>query len=109
MPIASALPSLDINAGIFVTPGGQSIITPDWLRAEDDAPNANPGGFPIFEVVLAPSHGTLLVAGQPASTFTMNDIDSGLVTYRQDGGAATGDQFTLALASDAYGNTIPNF
>jgi 20S proteasome alpha/beta subunit len=100
---------LDINAGVFVTTGGQNIISPDWLRADDAAPNAYPGDQPVFEVIQAPSHGALLVSGQVASTFTMLDIDRELVTYKQDGSATSSDQFTLALASDAYGNSISDF
>ena len=100
---------LRVNAGAFVTPGGQSTITPDWLRAEDNAPNAYPGDNVVFKVVQGPAHGTLLVGGQAASTFTMLDIDRSLVTYQQNGGAASSDQITLAIASDAYGNTVPDF
>jgi Ca2+-binding RTX toxin-like protein len=99
---------LRINAGIFVTSGGQSIVTPDWLQVEDNAPNAYPNGFPVFQVIQGPSHGSLLVSGQPASTFTQLDIDRGLVTYRQDGSPAQSDQFTLAVVNDAYGNAIPS-
>jgi hypothetical protein len=99
---------LDINAGVFVTTGGQSVISPDWLRVDDAAPNAYPSGFPTYSVVQAPSHGTLLVSGQVATTFTQLDIDRDLVTYEQNGTASGSDQFTLAVVNDAYGNTIPD-
>jgi hypothetical protein len=97
---------LRINAGVFVTAGGQSIISPDWLQVSDAAPNAYPNDQPIFDIVQGPSHGTLLVSGQVASTFTQLDVDRGLVTYQQNGSSAQSDQFTLAVANDAYGNTI---
>ena len=93
---------------MFVTNGGQSKLYPDWLLVDDGAPNANPNGFSIFQVAQGPSHGTLLLNGQAASSFTQLDIDRGLVTYQQNGSAAQSDQFTLAVVTDAYGNSIPN-
>ncbi len=99
---------LAINSGVFVTLGGQSVITPDLLRVNDAAPNAYPTGFAVFQVIQQPSHGTLLLSGHVASTFTQLDIDRELVTYQQDGSSAPGDQFTLAVLNDAYGNSISN-
>ena len=109
LPVQAVDPVLvRINAGMFVTNGGQSKLYPDWLLVDDGAPNANPNGFSIFQVAQGPSHGTLLLNGQAASSFTQLDIDRGLVTYQQNGSAAQSDQFTLAVVTDAYGNSIPN-
>jgi hypothetical protein len=92
---------LRINAGMFVTSGGQSALSPDWLRLDDSAPNANL----TLTLKDAPAHGTILLSGQPASTFTLNNLSQ--LTYRQDGSAALSDQFSFAV-TDAYGNSLPD-
>lgn len=94
---------LRINAGAFVTSGGQSIIPVHWLQATDAATTDN---F-TFTVKNGPLHGALLLSGLSASTFTQLDIDRGLLTYRQNGGTAQSDQITLSV-TDAFGNSIPD-
>jgi autotransporter passenger strand-loop-strand repeat protein len=94
---------LRINSGAFVTTGGQSTISPDWLRVEDNAPNPN---F-TYTVVGAPQHGTLSVSGQAAATFTQNDVYSHNVVYKQDGDTAQSDQILISV-TDTYGNSIPD-
>ena len=92
---------LGINTGIFVTPGGQSVIASDWLRVGDNAPNSNL----TFSVKQGPIHGSLLVSGQAVSIFTQDGLAH--LIYKQDGGSAQSDQFTLAV-TDAFGNSIPD-
>ena len=90
---------VEIDAGMFVTTGGVSKFAADWLRVVDNAPGLT------FTLTQTPSHGTLLLGGQPVSSFGPSDLYS--LSYQQDGGPAQSDQFAFNV-SDAYGNSIPN-
>ncbi len=94
---------LGINAGMFVTSGGESVVSPDWLRIFDNAPDAKL----TLTLRQPPSHGTILLSGQlpSGSSFTVSELYQ--LSYRQDGGAAQSDQFSFAV-TDAYGNSIPD-
>jgi hypothetical protein len=58
-----------------------------------------------YGLVTAPSHGTLLLNGAAATSFTQADIDAGHVAYQENGDLAKNDSFTFTV-SDPAGNQI---
>ena len=59
-----------------------------------------------YTVQTAAAHGTLLVNGAPANSFTQAEIDDHRVQYRASGDGATSDGFTFQ-ATDAAGDQTP--
>ena len=51
----------------------------------------------VYTVTSVPTHGTLLVSGMPATQFTQQQINSGLVSYQHDGTATVADSFGLTV------------
>jgi hypothetical protein len=75
-------------------------ITSSLLRFDD---NVSTHAQETYTVITAPSHGALLMSGSVTSSFTQADIDNGLITYHQDGSAASSDSFGF-IVTDAAGN-----
>ena len=58
-----------------------------------------------YTVLTAPVHGSILLNGTAAASFTQADIDNGLVQYRENGDVASGDGFAFQV-SDPAGNRV---
>ncbi len=90
-----------------VSTGGIATISHNFLWSYDKDNLTGAYGDPadITYTVTAPAHGTLLLNGVAANTFTQADIDNGLVQYRQSGDMASSDEFTFTV-SDPAGHQI---
>ncbi len=84
-----------------VSTGGTVTISTSFLSSFDPD---NSAANLTYTVLTAPTHGTLLLNGVAAASFTQADIDNGLVQYRQNGDVASSDGFTFKL-SDPAGNS----
>ncbi|RMD69110.1 MAG: hypothetical protein D6818_10695, partial [Bacteroidetes bacterium] len=89
---------LQVTIMPLVVPAGSSApVTPQQLDPDTNEPVS-------YTTLVLPAHGTIDIGGEPAmvgSTFTQDDLASGLVTYVHDGGAATSDQIVLdAISAD---------
>jgi len=76
----------------------------------DDGPGVWSAGkfFPLaYTIASGPPHGTLLKNGAPTSRFTQADIDSGSVTYHEDGSTVSNDAFSFKV-TDPAGNRTAN-
>jgi len=97
-----------------VAAGGTVVLLRSNLLATDNnTPKATDAQL-LFTVTLPPSHGSLHLSGSPASQFTQQDINDGLVTYTNSGGTA--DSFGMFVRVTAtpgvakpYSPTFTNF
>ena len=62
--------------------GGSATISRDFLWSTDSIFGDDQL---TYSVLAPPSHGTLLLNGNPTSHFTQDDINRGVVQYREDG------------------------
>jgi hypothetical protein len=69
--------------------------------------DAGPPWQETFSVTFAPADGTLLKNSTPTSSFTQDDINNGLIAYRETLGGTTSDSFAFSV-SDPYGDTTAN-
>ena len=86
---------LATNNGLTLARGSSAVISASLLETTDvdDLPNDL-----VYTVTSGPTHGTLLVNGTPATQFTQQQINSGLVSYQHDGTATLAD--SLGLTAD---------
>ena len=73
----------------------------DRLQTTDEDQNS---ASPTYLITGAPSEGTLLINGVPATigtTFTQADIDAGLVSYSHSGSEAPLDGFTFDILENS--------
>ena len=94
-------PVVTTNFGLTVTEGGSGVISQFVLQATD--PDNTPDEL-TFTVTAGPAHGTLLVNGTAATTFTQADINAGVVSYLNDGSESFTDSFTFTV-SDGHSAT----
>ena len=100
-------PVVAINAGLILDEGDTAGISGSLLRADD--PDTSPGAL-TFTLTSAPQNGTMTRAGSPlavTATWTQADLNSGLLTYRHDGGETAADEFRFSL-SDGAGGLVPD-
>ena len=88
-------PVVTTNVGLTVTEGGSGVISQFVLQATD--PDNTPDEL-TFTVSAGPAHGTLLVDGTAATTFTQADINAGNVSYQNDGGESFTDAFAFTVS-----------
>ncbi len=101
----SAAPQLTINANIPVAQGSPVTITSDLLRVTDTDTDPTQLVFTVFEL---PRGGSLLLNGQPLTlngTFTQQDVNSGRLTYRQNGDSSPEDSFRFVFSDGTYVTT----
>jgi autotransporter passenger strand-loop-strand repeat protein len=85
-----------------VSIGGTATISTSFLFSSDvDYASAQL----TYTVLTPPTHGTILLNGTAATSFTQADIDNGLVQYRENGDVASDDSFTFQIA-DPAGNRV---
>ncbi len=90
-------PTVTTNTGLAVDEGAGAPITTDDLSASD--PDDGPPAL-TFTVTSGPSQGTLRVGGEPASSFTQQDLLDGEVAYDHTADGAQDDSFTFDLKDD---------
>lgn len=78
------------------TPGASVVITPGYLLVQDAHGLASNTEI-LITVLTPPAHGSLTLSGAPASHFTQQDINNGLVVYNNNGTGTT-DSFDLFAA-----------
>ena len=98
VPAPAADPVLNTNAGLTLNEGASSGITSSLLDVSDeDTDDADL----IFTVTTAPTKGQLENsdnAGTAASSFTMQDIIDGKISYTHDDSETTNDEFIVSVS-----------
>jgi hypothetical protein len=97
--------ALVANAGLGLMSGEEAVITPAELCL------SGPAETDLIAILLLapPAHGVLLRDGfalSPGDTFTQQDVDTGRLRYRHDGGAVRQDSFTFTTADGAVPPTV---
>ena len=95
-----------------VSIGGTATILTTFLYSydQDDSGAYRSADEVLYRVDAAPEHGTLLLRGAEADSFTQADIDNGLVQYRENGDIATNDRFNFTVYDPAGNHTaVENF
>jgi len=99
-PVDDQLPVLTANTGLAVASLSSASLTGDMLALTD---GDHPSTEQIYQLVSTPVAGEMArdgVALSVGSTFTQDDINSGLITYIQSSDAAE-DSFTFTIADPA--------
>jgi hypothetical protein len=90
-------PKIDISAGLTVAESGSALIMADALAASDAD---NLAEELTFTITGAPSAGDLVLDNVILGfedTFTMQDIDDGMLEYKHDGSETTSDSFQVTV------------
>lgn len=107
VPLGVNLPIVDTNTGITVDEGANHIITTSELSGSDaDLP---PASSLVFTISSGPVFGQVLISGLPVSSFSQQDLISGLVSYQHDGSENFADSFNFTLSDGTYTTTINTF
>ncbi|KAM6946095.1 FRAS1-related extracellular matrix protein 2b [Aplochiton taeniatus] len=86
--------------GLVVTEGETRLITPFELTAED---RDTADRLLRFTVTQLPVHGRLLYNGtRPAATFTKQDLNENLISYRHDGTESSEDSFSFTVSDGTH-------
>jgi parallel beta-helix repeat protein len=96
-----AVPTVVTDTGLTVNQGSLTVITAAILMAPDD--DNSPGQL-TYAITTGPSHGELLLNGNPTSTFTQADIDAGRVSFQQDGARVLTDSFNFTVSDGSVGS-----
>ncbi len=92
--IAAPQMALVNDTPLQVLPGGTGDISSSLLSVSD---GGYAGAQLIYTVTTGPAHGMLLDNGEFTTRFTQVDLDSGALTYRQDGSTAPTDTFAFTV------------
>ncbi|XP_045572526.1 FRAS1-related extracellular matrix protein 2 [Salmo salar] len=80
--------------------GENKLITPFELTVED---RDTPDNLLRFVVTQVPVHGQLLFNGtQPINTFTKQDLNENLITYKHDGTESNEDSFSFTVTDGTH-------
>jgi hypothetical protein len=88
-------PSILTNTGLTLSEGSAADLTGVFLRATDVD---NLDAQITYTLVTPPGSGTLLIAGNPATTFTQSDVNNGQLRYQNNGSESTSDSFTFTIS-----------
>ena len=94
------------NTGLTLNKGTTATLT----TAELQATAVEPASALVYQLAAAPTYGTLEKNGTvltTASTFTQDDINTGKITYIDNGTSPGADSFTFTV-SDSQGGTVPS-
>jgi hypothetical protein len=85
---------LMVNTGATALQGTSDPITSALLETTDidDLP-----ADLLYVIAIGPAHGTISVDGTPATQFSQQQINDGLVVYRNDGATNTDDSFEFSV------------
>lgn len=92
-------PTLDVNTGTTVMPGGIVMIDPTMLLANDLDDNANEL---VYTLTVLPSQGNLSLSG----SFTQAQIDAGMLIYYHTEAGMDHFQFTISDGKNQIGPFI---
>jgi subtilisin-like proprotein convertase family protein len=92
---------LAVDAGLTVNQSSSATITSGVLQTTDVDDVA---ADLLYTVGAGPLHGSLLVNGTPATQFSQQQVDAGVVTYQNDGAANSADAFDFVV-DDGKGTT----
>ncbi len=85
---------LAIDAGLTVNQDSSAAITSEVLQTTDIDDAA---ADLLYTINAGPLHGSLLVDGTPATQFSQQQLDAGVVTYQNDGTANLADSFDFVV------------
>ncbi|XP_056418856.1 FRAS1-related extracellular matrix protein 3 [Hyla sarda] len=92
-------PVLSIHT-LVANEGENKLLTPFELSAED---MDTPDHLLRFTVTQVPVHGSILYNNsRPTTTFTKQDLNENLITYRHDGGESTEDSFSFTVTDGTH-------
>jgi hypothetical protein len=101
VPSDTQAPTLLNDNPLSIQAGSIQTITSSLLSAND---NVSSSAQLRYTMTAGPTHGTLLLNGVVASSFTQADINNGLVRYQETVDGVTFDTLSFKIA-DAAGNT----
>ncbi len=102
-PPVSTHPALTTNTALSVGQGGTQLITDSNLDVSDAGLNS---WQIIYTVTSGPADGQILADGiNPVTYFTQQQVDLGLVSYKNKGASSGQDNFDFTV-SDSQGGTI---
>ena len=93
-----------VNVGMAAPEGGVTTITSAQLLVTD---GDNPPADITFTLTSPPAHGVITRDGEPAGTFTQDDVNAGRVSYSHDDSETSQDSFSFTV-SDGDGGSIGN-
>jgi hypothetical protein len=99
-------PTVTTNTGLTVAEGGSGVITQADLETTD--PDNSPDQL-TYTATAGPAHGTLLLNGTAATTFTQADINAGNVSYLNNGRVNTSDAFTFTVSDGQLSTASTTF
>ncbi|XP_035288338.1 FRAS1-related extracellular matrix protein 2-like isoform X1 [Anguilla anguilla] len=86
--------------GLVVTEGENKLITPFELTAEDQD---SADRLLKFTVTQVPVHGRLLFNNsRPVASFTKQDLDENLISYKHDGTESSQDSFSFTVTDGTH-------
>ncbi|XGW00223.1 MAG: cadherin-like domain-containing protein [Leptolyngbya sp. BL-A-14] len=89
------VPVLVSNSGVTLAEGALTTISSSLLQVSDgDAPPAN---SLVYNVTSSPGNGTLLLSGNPVTSFTQANLNSGQLVYQHNGSESLSDSFTFTV------------
>lgn len=92
-------PVVTVN-GLVVTEGQMKLITPFELTAEDQDTEEE---LLRFTVTQLPVHGKLLYNGSsPTTSFTKQDLNENLISYKHDGTESPEDSFSFTVTDGTH-------
>jgi serralysin len=101
-PADTTPPSLVHESSLTLVRSGTATITSSLLQFDD---NVSTHAQETYTVITGPAHGSLLRSGSATSSFTQADIDTGLISYHEDGSAVSSDSFTFRVTDAANNQT----
>src|ERR1019366_4631356 len=99
---AVSKPVQGADTGLTVPVSGTGTITTSVLNYTETGATASQL---TYAVTSAPADGGVLKSGASVTTFTQADINAGLITYRENGNAATTDSFAFSV-TDQNNNAV---
>lgn len=87
-----------VNTGLPIDQGAVGTITSAILTTTDI--DTSPDSL-LYTILSSPTHGSVLVNDAPALQFTQAQVNSGLVSYQNDGTANTVDSFSFSVDDGA--------
>ncbi|XP_060030709.1 chondroitin sulfate proteoglycan 4 isoform X2 [Erinaceus europaeus] len=88
------------SSGLVVPQGGQATIDPAVLPLDTNL-DIRGGDEVRYQVTSGPRWGQLLRVGQPASTFSQQDLVDGVVVYSHNGSRSPRDALTFSVEAGA--------
>ncbi|KAF0038653.1 hypothetical protein F2P81_009137 [Scophthalmus maximus] len=99
MDVDNKKPVVTVNS-IVVTEGQMKLITPFELTAEDQDTAEK---LLKFTVTQLPVHGKLLYnQSTPVTSFTKQDLNENLISYKHDGTESPGDSFSFTVTDGTH-------